>query len=194
MLKYIRVSSQTPPRWVTFYPRTVFSPLSRRSVEEIPQEFVNHFRGGFLHDVSQRTRPFPSFSTSRTVPVELGRRRSESRPSVSMVRDFYTSRPAVDARGDSARFLRICEFEGRPYFRRVLVFSPRENCSRTYAHLRSEAIFIIKKIVARIFVSHVTTANKYFDTYVYVHFFNNSQITKRLANCQLRVIVVIISR
>ena len=69
---------------------------------------MNHFRGGFLHDVSQRTRPFPSSSTPRIVLVELGRRRSESRPSVSIVRDFYTSRPT---RGDSARFLRICEFE-----------------------------------------------------------------------------------
>lgn len=55
------MSSPTPSRWVTFYPRSVFFPSSA-SVEEIPQEFVNHFRGGFLHDVSQRTRPFPSFS------------------------------------------------------------------------------------------------------------------------------------
>lgn len=69
---------------------------------------MNHFRDGFLHDVSQRARPFPSSSAPRTVPVELGRRRSESRPSVSTVRDFYTSRPT---RGDSTRFLRIREVE-----------------------------------------------------------------------------------
>lgn len=51
LLKYICVGSPTPSRWVTFYPRTVFFPSSA-SAEEIPQEFVNHFRGGFLHDVS----------------------------------------------------------------------------------------------------------------------------------------------
>lgn len=107
LLKYICVGSPTPLRWMTFYPRAVFF-LSSMPAEEIPQEFVNHFRGGFLHDVSQRARPFPSSSTPRTVPVELGRRRLESRPSVFTIWNFYTSRPT---RGDSSRFLRIREFE-----------------------------------------------------------------------------------
>lgn len=56
-----------------------------------------------VRDLSQATL------LAEDAAVELGRRRSEPRPSVSTVQDFYSSRPT---RGDSARFLRTCEFEG----------------------------------------------------------------------------------
>lgn len=56
-----------------------------------------------VRDLSQATL------LAEDAAVELGRRRSEPRSSVSTVQDFYSSRPA---RGDSARFLRTCEFEG----------------------------------------------------------------------------------
>lgn len=169
LLKYICVGSPTPSRWVTFYPRTVFFSPSA-SAEEIPQEFVNHFRGGFLHDVSQRTRPFPSSSIlPRTVPVELGRRRSESRPSVSTVRDFYTSRPT---RGDSARFLRIYEFEGSSVrdgrfdaSRHCFLFSRKLAVTPTRVRRKITRIITILWFVA-VRITHFTTHLTYYLIYI----------------------------
>lgn len=132
---------------------------------------MNHFRDGFLHDVSQRARPFPSSSAPRTVPVELGRRRSESRPSVSTVRDFYTSRPT---RGDSTRFLRIREVEessvrdGRFDASLFSLLAKIGNYTRT----RSKKNYLYNYDVAACCSARCKTSNGLF----YIFFKNNSCI------------------
>lgn len=47
---------------VTFYPRDRFF----SGYEEIPEEFVDRFRGGFLHDASWCSWPFPTYFLKRT--------------------------------------------------------------------------------------------------------------------------------
>ena len=56
---------------VTFYPRDCFFSGN----EEIPQEFVDRFRGGFLHDASWCSWPFPTYSLKRYTSVKLSCRR-----------------------------------------------------------------------------------------------------------------------
>lgn len=87
---------------------------------------MNHFRGGFLHDVSQRSRPFPSFSPRR------GRRRGIRSQEVRTARVLPRVRSPgtiFSRQGRRAviqlRFLRTREFEG---FRRarIVFVSPRK--------------------------------------------------------------------
>lgn len=68
----LRRRSPTPRlAGVTFYHRDCFFSGN----EEIPQEFVDRFRGGFLHDASWRSWPFPTYSLKRYTSVKLSCRR-----------------------------------------------------------------------------------------------------------------------
>lgn len=74
---------------VTFYPRGRFFP----SHEEIPQEFVDRFRGGFLHDASRCSVTFSNLFLDACAGVKLSCTRSGPSLAFSIQNTVSSSHP-----------------------------------------------------------------------------------------------------
>lgn len=138
-LKCIRVGSPIPPRWMTFYPRAVFSSF-RVCPKKFPRNSWTISGAGFcmmFHSVRDLSQASSRRGRCR------GIRSREVRISSFRVHDPRFLLSSRSTRGDSARFLRTCEFEGslvREWsFRRVVIFSSRENW---WLHIREKEPFV----------------------------------------------------